>query len=59
MYKSAYMVVFRGVTSFVGNYDNLADLRYDYPSSTFECWAEGGRLFVRMLTPDEARLKRL
>ena len=57
-YKPAYFITNSGAKGFVGNYDNLADLRYDYPNDLFECWNGDGCLYVRMLTPDEYRRRK-
>ena len=52
-YKPAYMVVNSGrVKVFIGNYDNLNDLRSEY-SEYWECWSEKDILLVRILTPAE------
>ena len=53
-YKPAYMVVNSGQTKvFVGNYDNLGDLRSEYSAEYWECWNEGDHLLVRLLSPAE------
>ena len=53
-YKPAYMVVNSGRTKvFIGNYDNLADLRSEYSNEYWECWSEGEKLFVSILSPQE------
>lgn len=53
-YKPAYMVVNSGQTKvFIGNYDNLADLRSEYSNEYWECWDKGNKLFVSLLSPQE------
>ena len=53
-YKPAYMVVNNGQTKvFVGNYDNLGDLRSEYPAEYWVCWNEGDHLLVRLLSSAE------
>ena len=59
-YKPAYMVVNNGQTRvFVGNYDNLADLRSEFRNELWECWEEKGVLLLRLLTSKELEERRI
>lgn len=55
-YKPAYMLFLDGeVKAFVGNYDSLADVRYEHSKLYFLCWEEKDAFYIRRLTEQERR----
>ena len=51
-YKPAYIMV-ADMEKFIGNYDSLSDLRYEYRAPIFECVDKGDRLILCVLTVKE------
>jgi hypothetical protein len=55
-YKPAYMLFLnREIKAFVGNYDSLADVRYEHSKDYFFCWEEKDAFYIRRLTEQERK----
>ena len=51
-YKPAFMII-GGEERFVGNYDNLADLKSDYSTEYWDCYDDGRKFIIRYLSSKE------
>ena len=51
-YKPAFMII-GDEERFIGNYDNLADLRSEYSTEYWDCWDDGQKLIIRYLSSKE------